>query len=129
MRQFSDWIIPDAAVWSDRFAWAPVRQIKRRTAGGGLVVWAQKLRGGRPVTLEFQPHRVLLEYADVIKLLEMAAVPGQTFVLVWDEVELVVMFNREDSNQMEFTPVFGLNNSSDDKYAGRINLISIGGML
>ncbi|MCP4545510.1 MAG: hypothetical protein GY835_03455, partial [bacterium] len=100
--------IPDAAVWSDRFAWAPVRQTTRRTAGGGLAVWARKLRDGRPVTLEFQPHRVLLEYADVTKLLEMAAVPGQTFVLVWDEVELVVMFNREDSSQKDGTVRNGL---------------------
>ncbi|MCP4701494.1 MAG: hypothetical protein GY862_32255 [Gammaproteobacteria bacterium] len=88
-------------------------------------MWKQRLRGGQPITLEFRSRRVLLRYADVLRLMEMAGASGQSFVFIWDVGQYVVIFDHENDPH-DFTPVFGYNNPSDDRYTGRINLVSIG---
>lgn len=124
MRMLADWVLPAQTVWSNRYEWSPARQTARRTVGGGMVLWAQKLHGGRPITLEFPPGRVWLTLDDIAYLIGLASAPGALHVFNWDGETHTVAFDRDKTPHV-FEPVFGYNSPDNDRYTGQINLITV----
>ena len=124
-RTFAGLPLPDGTRWVDKNQWSPVRQVNQRTTGGSMIYTVQKLHGGRPITLDFPEQTAWLLHQDITRILEWAKIPGQTFLLVWDNQQYVVLFDHTQQPPHEFTPVADYEDPTSDQYSGKIHLITI----
>jgi hypothetical protein len=116
--------LPTNTDWVDRFQHVPVRQTKRRTTGGGLVVSGQSLIAGRPVTLEWARGRQWLTYANVQTLQALVdSGPEAVFSFVWDELVYTVQIDFERGGLQLEQRGWRLN-PSNDKFYGTLALFT-----
>lgn len=125
MNQLANINLPDGTVWSNRWAYSPVRQSNARTTDGGFTWQVQQIHGGMPIVLEWLEGRAFLSFDEMDTLRQMAATPGQTYSLNWENVLYVVLFNHAQPPVFEFTPIYGFSNSPEnDLFFGKLNLIT-----
>ena len=64
--------LPEGTRWTNRFSYQPVRQSKKRTIGGGMVITAQASHKGQPINLALGETQAWLNYAQVKMILSWA---------------------------------------------------------
>ena len=117
--------LPPGTRWINRHEYSPVRLSAERTISGGMAYSAQRLIGGRPIILEFKKTDFpLLSIAQIEKLKTYASIPNQTLLMVWNNVEYVVIFDHTRS-PFEFEPLIGLKNETQDFFAGKLYLLEV----
>jgi hypothetical protein len=85
-------------LWADKNKWLPVSQTEQRTVTGALIVSAEAMVGGRPITL--QPENESSAWMPLTTLTQLgnwAAVPGQALTLTLNGTTYPVIF-RHPSN-------------------------------
>lgn len=121
MKRLDGLLLPQSIQWTDQWEWSPVAQETARTLGGTGVVWAQGLKGGRPITLEAQETVTWLNSAQVTTLYALASQAGGVFLLEWDDEQFNVMFRHQDYPATQFTPIFPHRSI----YTGIIKLMTV----
>lgn len=98
--------LSDDLLWSDEFEWNPIEQSATRTVTGALIVEVSTMIGGRPITLAPpDDDAAWTKYEDVIKLNQLAAVPGLEMTLVFRGLTFNVMFRHQDKQPVLATAV------------------------
>jgi hypothetical protein len=82
--------LPDL-LWPDEFAWQAVEQTTIYTITGALIVQASAKQAGRPVTLQ---SGAWFTRADLETLRTWAALPAESFTLVYRGTSLTVAFDH-----------------------------------
>ena len=118
--------LSEALIWQDREAYAPVVQGVERTLGGRLVVDANSVSQGRPITLASARNQGWLDYATVKVLQGLAEVVGGMSTLVIGSDSYTVMFRHEEAPAFEATPLIKrLNPADDDWFLVTIKLMTV----
>ncbi len=112
--------------WTDKHAFQPVAQSVRRTLGGGVLVYAQELFKGRPITLEAQADTGWITKAMLDQLEVMAATPGGVFSLNVHGFVADVIFRHNEAPALEFAPLQPRAVPlATDFYLGTLKLLTI----
>ena len=121
MKQLGDLILPDALQWTDRDSFSPVIQAMATTLGGGTAVFSQTRIDGRPVTLEAEDGITWLDQETVDAIQTMAAQPGASFTLTWEDEAFTVMFRHHDPPAVSLNPLW----PNHDLFIGTITLMEV----
>ncbi|MBF0212197.1 MAG: hypothetical protein HQM00_01390 [Magnetococcales bacterium] len=121
MKQLEEVPLPDGLMWNDRHDAAPVEQTVVRTLGGKPVIWAQPRKGGTPVTLVAQSDAAWLDRSTVEALAVLAAQPGASFTLIWENWSGTVMFRHDTPPALSVTPLW----PGHDRYTATIRLLLV----
>lgn len=108
-------------VWSDRHDVACVEQTVVRTLGGRPVIWVNPLRGGMPITLVAQSDAAWLDRSTVEALVLLAAQPGASHPLIWDQWHFTVLFRHDTPPAMTAVPIW----PGHDRFTATIRLLRI----
>lgn len=113
--------------WSDEFSWNPVEQSVSRTITGAMVVESSLMTGGRPITLgTIDESSAWTPYSEVVKLKQLAQVPGKVMQLIMKGVSRDVMFRHSDRDVIDARAVVPFSNpEADDNYLVTIKLMEI----
>lgn len=113
--------------WEERYTSQSVAQSVRRTLGGNPVIFSGALTKGEPITLETWSdggEYGLLRKSVVEQILALAAVPGDTMILDFDDVEIQVIFNHPDA--VKFDPIYPRTEQQPTDYMrGSIKLLTV----
>jgi len=142
MIKLGDLVLPEDLILEGEFEWVPVRAETGRTLGGRLVVWEDRIEGGRPLDLVATEASGWLSRAQAEALREMASEPGATYTLLCgpdgqeksftvrfrhQEKSFTVRFRHEDAPVLELWPVVPRPfYEPGDLYYGRIKLMEVG---
>ena len=100
MKKLGDLLLPDGLQWADRHDWSPVAQEVARTISGAQVVFCAAISGGRPVTLAAEEGVAWLSLAVLEELSSMAALPGVSYQLEWEDESLLVIIQPNPNGRM-----------------------------
>ena len=131
MIKLGDLVLPEDLILEGEFEWVPVRAETGRTLGGRLVVWEDRIEGGKPLDLVATEASGWLSRAQAEALWEMASEPGATYTLLYgpdgQEKSFTVRFRHEDAPVLELWPVVPRPfYEPGDLYYGRIKLMEVG---
>jgi hypothetical protein len=116
--------LPPGTRWVNQHAWSPMDTALQRTVSGHAIHTQKKLKGGRPITLEFRPTDwPMLSYSDMINLKSILDT-GNLMLFSADAEYLVIPFLQNGSGY-EFSPVFDYQEQAMNYYTGKINLITV----
>jgi hypothetical protein len=121
MKKIGDLILPEETQWIDQYEWSPVHMEKAQTLGGTPIIWSQPLSGGQPITLEIQDGVTWLDQDAVNTIQDMAAQAGASFLFIWDNTVLTVMFRHLDPPALSFKPIW----PNYDLFFGTIKLLQV----
>ena len=120
MKRLSDIDLPDSMQWVDKDESNQVMQSVTYTLSGRPVI-RQSARSERPITLLAEDDVTWLDRATVDALLQLAAIPGATTNLEWDDEKHRVMMRHHEPPAMRFEPIW----PGSDQYIGMIKLIAV----
>lgn len=117
----------DDLFWEDEFTWNPVEQSVARTLTGAIIVESSLLQAGRPITLApIDEESAWMQYGDLKKLKELAALPGVVMELTFRGETRSVMFRHQDKDVVSAKPVVFYRDPVDqDSYLVTVKLMEI----
>lgn len=112
--------------WTDKHKYSPVAQSVVQTLGGGVLVYAQGLSGGRAITLEAQDDTGWITKDMLDSIESMAAVPGGVYNLVVHDYTASVVFRHEEAPAVDFKPLQPKAAPvGSDYYIGTLKLLTV----
>lgn len=102
--------------WSDRDIPQSVEQSVRRTLGGGTIIEAAAVSGGRDITLASSSDMGLLSWVTVQAVKALAEQAGAVFLLDIDGQQFNVMFRHHDAPAFIAEPLMARPVPFDDDY-------------
>lgn len=118
-------LLDDDLLWPNEFDWAPVQQAQRYSVTGSLIVESAARLAGRPITLEGGDNYAWLARSTLLALRTAAAIPGQTFSLLYAGVTRSVKFDHA-AGAITATPVIDYSDpGADDVYVATLKFIEV----
>lgn len=104
--------LPDDLLWSDRFDWQSVEQVKAYTLTGALILESGAKQTGRPITLQPEDQSAAWCPLSLLETLRAwADVAGREMVLTINGNAYDVVFRHEDG-AISATPVVHFNSDA-----------------
>lgn len=113
--------------WTDRYAYTNVEGTRKRTLGGGLVIFSTGLQRGQPITLVATQDTGWFTYGMVTQILALAESHQSSYVLNFHGENHNVRFDYTN-RPAEFTPLIPKNQgyaNDTDYFIGTVRLITV----
>jgi hypothetical protein len=117
--------LPDDLLWPDEYAWQAVEQRAQYTITGALLVESAAKQAGRPLTLQGGGNWAWLDRTTLETLRAWAALPAQTFSLLFRGVTYSVVFDQPNG-AISATPVVDYSDpTTTDYYVVTLRFIEV----
>lgn len=114
----------NALEWVERYSQARTVGTSRRTLAGRLRLTAQRLVGGKPITLEATQDHGWLDRNQLRAVEDMALDPTGVYTLVFGSESYQVAFRHAEAPVVSFRPlVHRTEDAAEDQFVGQIKLI------
>lgn len=106
--------LPDLVIEGE-FEQTAVESMVDISLGGAPIIWEQSI-GGRQINLAGTSDEAWIKRSVLLLLQSLANVPGASYVLSYEGVEVMVRFRNEDKPAISAVPVVTRPNQEDDDY-------------
>lgn len=104
MKRLGDLDLPSGLQWVDQYGSFGVMQSLQNTIAGTAVISSRSLSFA-PMTLSALDPWCWVSQEQTDALLAMAETPGGSFVLVWGDLTLTVVFRHHDPPAVDLVPI------------------------
>ena len=104
-------------LWVDENDWLPISQTAQRTLTGALIISANAMIAGRPITLQPENESsAWMPRTTLTQLRNWAAVVGQVLTLTLNTLTYPVIFRHQDGVAVEATPLVHYSDELDSDW-------------